>query len=66
MRCIPGGSPARGNDARLNGAIDRVAMSLERERVARYTVGLLLPEVKKLIQEEVKKARPKSKGENTA
>jgi hypothetical protein len=42
---------------RLNGAIDRLALPLERERVARYTVDRLVPEVKKLIQEEIRAAK---------
>lgn len=39
---------------RLNGVIDRLALSLDRERVARYTVDRLVPEVVKLIREEVR------------
>ena len=42
---------------RLNGVIDRLVLPLERERVARYTVDRLVPEVKKLIGEEVRTAR---------
>jgi hypothetical protein len=42
---------------RLNGAIDRVTMSPERERMARYVIGLLIPEVKKLIQEALREER---------
>jgi hypothetical protein len=43
--------------ARLNAAIDRADLSMDRERMARYTVRLLVPEVKKLIAEEVRTAR---------
>jgi hypothetical protein len=42
---------------RLNAAIDRVTMSQERERMARYVIGLLIPEVKKLIQEALREER---------
>jgi hypothetical protein len=42
---------------RLNGVFDRLMLPLERERVARYAVDRLVPEVKKLIAEEVLTAR---------
>jgi hypothetical protein len=44
---------------RLNAAIDRVTMAMgpERERMARYVIGLLVPEVKKLIQEALREER---------
>jgi len=38
---------------RLNGVIDQLVLPIERERVARYTIDRLVPEVKKLIQEEL-------------
>lgn len=42
---------------RLNAAIDRISLSHERERMARYVIGLLVPEVKKLIQEALREER---------
>jgi hypothetical protein len=42
---------------RLNGVIDRLVLPLERERVARYTIDRLVPEVAKLIREEVRAAK---------
>jgi hypothetical protein len=42
---------------RLNGAIDRVGMDPDRERMARYVVNILTPEVKKIVKEETRKPR---------
>jgi hypothetical protein len=42
-------------EKRLNGAVDRVSMHPDRERMARYVVNLLIPEVKKIIREELRK-----------
>jgi hypothetical protein len=37
---------------RLDGAIDREGLTVERDRVARYVVRILVPEVKKMLREE--------------
>lgn len=42
---------------RLHGVIERVGMGPDRERIAKYTVGILLTEVKKIIEEQVKLAK---------
>jgi hypothetical protein len=47
--------------ARLHGAVDRVGLGPDRERVARYVVGLLVPEVKKLLKEEERSLKQKEK-----
>lgn len=47
----------------LNGAIDRVGLEPDRERMARYVVSLLVPEVKKLLKEEEREI--KSRGEKS-
>lgn len=39
---------------RLDGAIDRLGLSPERERMARYTVDRLVPEVLQLLKEQEK------------
>jgi len=46
---------------RLYGAVDREGMGPERARIARYIVDRILPEVKKLIREEVQAEKQKSK-----
>ena len=47
--------------ARLHAAIDRVGLETVRERMARYVVGLLVPEVKKLLKEEERSLKQKEK-----
>lgn len=44
---------------RLNGALDRVVLNAEREKMGRYVVNLLVPEVQKLIREELRAAKTK-------
>jgi hypothetical protein len=46
--------------ARLHGAVDRVGLGPDRERVARYVVGLLVPEVSKLLREALREERSKN------
>jgi len=46
---------------RLNAAIDRAALGSDREKVARYTVGLLVPEVEKLIRQALREAKSKDR-----
>ena len=42
---------------RLNGVIDLLALDKDRERMSRYVIDRLIPEVKRLIQEEVRASR---------
>jgi hypothetical protein len=46
---------------RLNSVIDRLVLPLERERVARYAIDRLVPEVGKMLREEVREAKSKQK-----
>ncbi len=50
-------------EKRLNGAVDRLALDPDRERMARYVVARLVPPVMRLILEEVREV--KSKGGKT-
>lgn len=42
---------------RLNGAVDRIGMNPDRERMARYVVDILTPEVVKILKEEMRQRK---------
>jgi hypothetical protein len=44
---------------RLNGVIDRLGLPLERERLARYTIDRLMPEISKMIHEAIREESKK-------
>lgn len=46
-------------EKRLNGAIDRLALDPDRERMARYVVTRLVPPVLRLILEQVREVKSK-------
>ena len=46
---------------RLNAAIDRAGLGSDREKVARYTVGLLVREVLRIVKEELRNQRAKGR-----
>lgn len=50
-------------EKRLQAVIDRAGLSLDRQKVARYTVGLLVREVERLLKEELREAKFK-RGKN--
>lgn len=47
---------------RLNLVIDFLTLPIERERVARYTIERLVPEVVKMLKEQARELKPKAGG----
>ncbi|MGA7791826.1 MAG: hypothetical protein WCA19_02230 [Candidatus Acidiferrales bacterium] len=48
---------------RLDGAIERAGLPFDRERAAKSVTHLLVPEVLKIVQEEIRATKANLKGE---